>query len=73
MSEAETHLLETMKRSDMRPDDVAYAQRVEQKELTTRLNLLFGKDATAQKDETTAPYETVEEGMTTDTTDLGSD
>jgi len=35
--------------------------------------LLFGKDAAAQKDETTAPYETVEEGMTTDTTDVGSD
>jgi hypothetical protein len=35
--------------------------------------LLFGKDSAAQKDETTAPYETVEEGMTTDTTDVGSD
>ena len=57
----------------MRPDDIAYAQRVEQKELATRLNSLFGKEAAAQQDETAIPYETVEEGMTTDTTDAGSD
>ncbi len=25
MSEAETHLLETMRKTDMRPDDIAYA------------------------------------------------
>jgi hypothetical protein len=34
---------------------------------------LFAKDLKSKTDDTNAPYETVEEGMTTDTTDVGSD
>jgi hypothetical protein len=34
---------------------------------------LFGKELKSKTDDAAAPYETVEEGMTTDTTDVGSD
>lgn len=48
--------------------------RQQEQNVNEKLNLLFGQGAPEKvQDETSAAYETVEEGMTTDTTDIASE
>ena len=82
MPEYETNMLEAMSQLDVRPEEVAYGAKLESADMEKRLTMLFGdksqegavggeaedQDKRAVNEE----YETVNEGMTTDTTS-GSD
>jgi hypothetical protein len=54
---------------DIRPDQMAYKNRMTESDIATRLNMLFGKGQGIDETEAaSADYETVNEGSTTDTT-----
>ena len=62
--------MEILEKIDVRPDSVAYRNRMKEHDIATRLNMLFGKDGKGVDEEKAAEagYETVNEGFTTDTT-----
>ena len=82
MPEYEANLMEAMSQVDARPEELAYGAKMEKADMEKRLNMLFGEKGRdgvedADRDEQDAEavkedYETVNEGMTTDTTS-GSD
>lgn len=71
MSEIETQFMEVVaKDENASTSRLSYKQRQEETDVSEKLNLLFGHHENAKKPnaETTAPYETVDEGLTSDTT-----
>lgn len=85
MSEAEATLMATLQSSDVRPDELSYKNRKEQQEISERLNTLFGKESEIAPESKAAAakikgdqdqdqnYETVEEGITSDTASENED
>lgn len=78
MPESEIHVLSAVEKMDARPEDAAYGVRTQEQDIKNRINTLFSKmeeeegaeeQKAAEKDE---DYETVNEGMTTDTTEASS-
>lgn len=75
----------TLQSSDVRPDELSYKNRKEQQEISERLNTLFGKESEIAHESKAAAakikgdqdqdqnYETVEEGITSDTTSENED
>lgn len=72
MSEIEANLLDQVAEdaTGMPNARRGYDKRRQDTDVNDKLNMLFGQSAEKDKDETTVAYETVEEGMTTDTTDV---
>jgi hypothetical protein len=76
MPETEIHMLSAIQNMEARPEDAGYGFRTQESELKNRINTLFshkdegvaGSDVHGAEDE----YETVNEGMTTDTTEAPS-
>jgi hypothetical protein len=76
MPESEIHVLSAIQNMEARPEDAAYGLRTQEAEIKNRINTLFshkeederigGADEEKPADE---EYETVNEGMTTDTTE----
>ena len=76
MPETEIHMLSAIQNMEARPEDAGYGFRTQENELKNRINTLFahkeeGRDTAAGNDIQGAEdeYETVNEGMTTDTTE----
>lgn len=85
MPESEIHIIDAIRKIDARPEDTSYNFRTEEKDIQNRINTLFGKDPfdeikpkkdaktpssrAAGEEDPDAAYETVNEGMTTDTTE----
>lgn len=76
MPETEIHMLSAIQNMEARPEDAGYGFRTQENELKNRINTLFahkeeGRDTAAGNDIHGAEdeYETVNEGMTTDTTE----
>ena len=75
MPESEIHVLSAVEKMDARPDSSAYGLKAEESNIRSRLNTLFAPEVEAAEvgeekiggDQ--ADYETVNEGMTTDTTE----
>ena len=79
MPESEVHVLSAIEKMEARPEDTAYGFRAHENDVRTRINTLFSgdndknlggadhhdSDGEAKQEE----YETVNEGMTTDTTE----
>lgn len=68
MPESDIHIISAVEKMDARPEDAAYGARTSELETKKRINTLFSPEkdaAVADKDD----YETVNEGMTTDTTE----
>ena len=74
MPEAEVFMVDQLSKMEGRMDDMSYVQRMEREDTEKRMNMLFRPedeqeaakfDANEVLDEA---YETVEEGLTTDTT-----
>ena len=69
MPEAQLNFVELLEKMDIRPDQMAYKNRMTESDIATRLNMLFGKGQGIDETEAaSADYETVNEGSTTDTT-----
>lgn len=70
MPESEVHVMAAIEKIDARPEDMSYDFRTQDQETKSRISTLFAKDdtqaAVQRKEE---DYETVNEGMTTDTTE----
>lgn len=71
MPESEIHMMSAIQNMEARPEDAAYGFRQQESEIKSRINTLFshkedgeGEDLLEGED-----YETVNEGMTTDTTE----
>ena len=71
MPESEIHVLSTIEKMDARPDESSYGFQTQEADIKRRINTLFGsKDEEEKKAETKEDnYETVNEGMTSDTTE----
>ena len=73
MPETEIHILSAVQKLEARPEDAAYNFRSQEAELKNRINTLFSKKeedaASLGVDGQEDAYETVNEGMTTDTTE----
>ncbi len=73
MPETEIHILSAVQKLEARPEDAAYGFRSQEAELKNRINTLFSKKeedaASLGVDGQEDAYETVNEGMTTDTTE----
>ena len=71
MPETEIHMLSAIQNMEARPEDAGYGFRTQENELKNRINTLFShKEDGADKHEAAEEdYETVNEGMTTDTTE----
>jgi hypothetical protein len=77
MPESEIHIISTIEKMDARPEDTSYGFRVQEEDIKRRINTLFGtgdkpKEPTDEfKDESKKEenYETVNEAMTSDTTE----
>ena len=69
MPEAQLNFVELLEKMDIRPEQMAYKNRMSESDIATRLNMLFGKGQGIDESEAaSADYETVNEGSTTDTT-----
>ena len=79
MPESEIHVLSAIERMDARPEDTAYGFKTQESDVKRRINTLFAKEIAESRDEDEESasgitgkqedYETVNEGMTTDTTE----
>lgn len=75
MPESEIHVLSAIQNMDARPEDAAYGFRNQESEIKSRINTLFShkdeEERIVADEEKPADedYETVNEGMTTDTTE----
>lgn len=79
MPESEIHVIDTIQKMDARLDESAFGARAQEEDIKRRINTLFGKEEEKQpEDEKEATfkfgrskddYETVNEGMTSDTTE----
>lgn len=81
MPESEVNIINAITTMEARPEDTSYAFKTEEKEISRRISTLFGKDPFADDAESKKTkdrsmfakeeeaYETVNEGMTTDTTE----
>jgi hypothetical protein len=74
MPETEIHMLSAIQNMEARPEDAGYGFRTQESELKNRINTLFahkeeGDSAAADVHGAEDDYETVNEGMTTDTTE----
>ena len=74
MPESEIHVLSTIEKMQARPEESSYNFRAQEEDVKRRINTLFGKDddsvLTAHKKEgEEGDYETVNEGLTSDTTE----
>ena len=77
MPEGDIHVLDSLSKTDARPEDASYGIKTQQREMDMRIKTLFGKDVEKKeegkdegdKGDKDEEYETVNEGMTTDTTE----
>ena len=75
MPESEIHVLSAIEKMEARPEDTAYGFKAQDSDIRNRINTLFsheegGEDQKKQQEEEEKEeYETVNEGMTTDTTE----
>lgn len=75
MPESEIHVLSTIESLDARPEDSSLGFKTQEEDIKRRINTLFGTEEKKEKVEETEDifkkddYETVNEGMTTDTTE----
>jgi len=70
MPESEIHILSAIQNMEARPEDAAYGLRTQEAEIKKRINTLFSnKEEQEEAVEEEEDYETVNEGMTTDTTE----
>jgi hypothetical protein len=80
MPEADIHILSAIQTLDARPEDTAHGFRTQEGDVKNRLNTLFQSEGAAEagekqidedgfEKEQKLDYETVNEGMTTDTTE----
>ena len=71
MSESEASILDSLAKSDIRPDELEYTAKRENSQIATRLQSLFGNKQDMMDEEKKNPaekdYETVDEPLTTDT------
>ena len=76
MPESEIHVLSAVEKMDARPEDAAYGVRTQEQDIKKRINTLFSKLEEEEKEERVGEreedYETVNEGLTTDTTEAPS-
>ncbi len=78
MPESEIHVLSAIQNMEARPEDAAYGLRTQEAEIKNRINTLFSHKDEEERiagDEgkpADEEYETVNEGMTTDTTEAPS-
>ena len=74
MPETEIHMLDFIQKMNVRPEEASFGQRRDELETKKRINTLFGKST--QDDQSKGSplskdgYETVNEGQTTDTTEI---
>lgn len=75
MPESEIHVLSTIEKMQARPEETSYNFRAQEEDVKRRINTLFGKDdqssakSFAKKEGEEGDYETVNEGLTSDTTE----
>lgn len=80
MPESEIHVISAIEKMDARPEETAYGFRTQESDVKTRINTLFSEDSERrlgeghEEEEEDAQkiredYETVNEGMTTDTSE----
>ena len=77
MPESDIHILSAIERLDARPEDTAYGFRTQSNDVKSRINSLFSDKSEEAKSldeddfekEQKEDYETVNEGLTTDTTE----
>lgn len=80
MPEAEIHILSTIEKLDARPTDSAYGMRTQEQDVKNRIKTLFSDKATSEKSQISddegfnlkEEYETVNEELTSDTTEAPS-
>ena len=75
MPESEIHVLSAIERMEARPEDTAYGFRAQENDIRSRINTLFAQDKpeqVAEEAQEHEEYETVNEGMTTDTTEASA-
>lgn len=75
MPESQYTFMQMLDKVDLRPDNVTHKARMNEHDIQTRLNMLFGKDAKTPTDDQAADaaYTTVNEEETSDTTESGLD
>lgn len=79
MPESEIHVISAVERMEARPEDTAYGFRTQESDVKNRLSTLFSDSGDKKKDDQIddednnslikEDYETVNEGLTTDTTE----
>lgn len=73
MPESEIHVLSAIEKMEARPEDTAYGYKTEENDVASRINTLFAHDKPHERKDKGEgeheEYETVNEGMTTDTTE----
>lgn len=77
MPESEIHVISTLEKLNASPEDAAFGHRTMDQDIRHRINTLFApqheeEDAASTKGAREEEYETVNEGMTTDTTEAPS-
>jgi len=68
MPESDIHIMSAVEKMDPRAEDAAFGARTSEIETRNRINTLFAPEQEVA-DEEKENYETVNEGMTTDTTE----
>lgn len=76
MPETEIHVLSAIEKLDARPEDAAYGVRAQETDVKKRISTLFADksfmESDGEEDNLKEDYETVNEGLTTDTTEAPS-
>ncbi|CDW75094.1 UNKNOWN [Stylonychia lemnae] len=76
MPDAEIDIIDAVNKTEARPEDDSFASKAEAKDVKNRMDILFGRDTEGKRSKKSViangeedPYETVNEGVTTDTTE----
>ena len=68
LPEGQLNFMNLLEKLDLKPDEVAYKNRMRESDVANRLNMLFGEGSKIDEtDAAEADYETVNEGSTSDT------
>jgi hypothetical protein len=76
MADSEVNIIDAVNKSEARPEDESFATKTEERDIRNRMDILFGRDTEGKKLQKSVisnggeeAYETVNEGLTTDTTE----